>query len=127
MEEKKQKKVLVVDDDQNLRLALTDKLKKTGFEVLEAEDGEEGLAKSFESHPDIILLDVMMPTMNGIDMLKKLRADDWGKDVQVIMLTVLENAETLAEAMSSGSFTYMVKTDVNVDRIVAKINEILGT
>lgn len=127
MEEKKQKKVLVVDDDENLRMALTDKLKGIGFEVLEAKDGEEGLAKSFESHPDIILLDVMMPTMNGIDMLKKLRADDWGKDVQVIMLTVLENAETLAEAMSSGSFTYMVKTDVNVDRIVAKINEILET
>lgn len=124
MEEVKQK-VLVVDDDENLRLALTDKLAIEGFEALEAKDGKEGLDKALEIHPDLILLDVMMPVMNGLDMLKALRGDEWGKKVKVIMLTVLENAESVAEAMSGGSFTYLIKTNLNAEEIVNKVKEAL--
>jgi DNA-binding response OmpR family regulator len=124
MEEKK-KKILVVDDDENLRLALTDKLTIEGFDVVEAKDGKEGLDKAIATHPDLILLDVMMPVMNGLDMLKALRTDEWGKKVKVIMLTVLENAESVAEAMSGGSFTYLIKTSLNAEGIVSKIKEAL--
>ncbi len=123
MEDKK--KVIVIDDDENLRFALTDKLRMSGFDVLEAKNGEEGLKKCLEARPDVILLDIMMPLMNGMDMLKKLREDKWGKDAKVIMLTVLENAEPIADAMSGGNFSYIIKTKVNAEDIVVKVNEIL--
>lgn len=120
------KKVLVVDDDENLRLVLGDQLKLAGFSVSEAKDGEEGLKKALEEHPDVILLDVMMPIMNGLDVLSALRKDEWGKDARVIMLTVLENAETVAEAMKGGSFTYLIKTDLDTDEVVMKVRQILA-
>ncbi|MEK7116910.1 MAG: response regulator [Patescibacteria group bacterium] len=126
MSEENKKKVLVVDDDENLRLALTDKLGLEGFEVIEAKNGQEGLEKALEIHPDIILLDVMMPVMNGLDMLKELRTDDWGKKAEVIMLTVLENAESVAEAITDGSFTYLTKTDNNTEDIIEKVKEVIG-
>jgi DNA-binding response OmpR family regulator len=125
MEKENKKKVLVVDDDENLRLALADKLAIEGFEAIEAKDGKEGLDKALETHPDLVLLDVMMPVMNGLDMLKALRMDEWGKKVKVIMLTVLENAESVAEAMSGGSFTYLIKTSLNTEGIVTKVKEAL--
>lgn len=120
------KKVLVVDDDDNLRLALTDKLIIEGYDAIEAKNGKEGLDKALDLHPDLILLDVLMPVMNGLEMLKALREDDWGKDATVIMLTVLESAESVAEAMAGGSFTYIIKTDQNTDEIVKKVEEKIG-
>ncbi len=126
MQENPKKKVIIIDDDENLRFVLADKLKMSGFEVLEAKDGEEGLDQCLKHHPDIVLLDIMMPMMNGIDMLKRLREDSWGKTAEVIMLTVLENAEPIADAMEGGSFTYMIKTKVNADEIAAKVKEILS-
>ncbi len=126
MQENAKKKVIIIDDDENLRFVLSDKLKMSGFEVIEAKDGEEGLEQCLKHHPDIFLLDIMMPIMNGIDMLKRLRQDSWGKTAEVIMLTVLENAEPIADAMEGGSFTYMIKTKVNADEIAGKVKEILG-
>jgi len=125
MPDKNKKTVLVVDDDENLRLVLADKLGMEGFKVTEAKNGEEGLKKALEIHPDIILLDVMMPVMNGLDMLKELRTDEWGKKAEVIMLTVLENAESVAEAISGGSFTYLTKTDHNPEDIVKRVKEVI--
>lgn len=119
------KKVLIVDDDDNLRLALKDKLDMEGFEALEAKDGKEGLDKALENHPDIILLDLLMPVMNGLETLKALREDPWGKDAKVIVLTVLDTSGSVAEAMARGSFTYIVKTDLNADDIVKKIREVI--
>lgn len=125
--DKDKKKILVIDDDDNLRLALSDKLAIEGFAVLEAKNGKEGLAKALEEHPDLLVLDIMMPVMNGIDMLKALRQDEWGKKAKVIMLTVLENADTLAEAMDGGSFTYLVKTDLNTEQIVKEVKDKLNS
>ncbi len=124
--DKDKKKILVIDDDDNLRLALSDKLAMEGFSVLEAENGKKGLEKALETHPDLVVLDIMMPVMNGIDMLKELRKDEWGKKVKVIMLTVLENAETLAEAMDGGTFTYLIKTDLNTEQIVKEVKDRLN-
>src|SRR3989344_674163 len=97
------KKILVVDDSENLRLVLTDKLTGLGYEVVAVKNGKEGLAKALEVHPDIILLDVMMPEMNGWEMLEELRKDSWGKKAEVIMLTVLEDMESIAKALQEGS------------------------
>ena len=126
MEETNKKRILVVDDDDNLRTVLIDKLKISGFDAVGASDGREGLNKAFELHPDMILLDVLMPIMNGQEMLKKLREDhEWGKKVKVIMLTVVEDATVIAQAVQDGSFAYLIKTDQSIDDIVEKVKGML--
>lgn len=125
MSEENKKKILVVDDDENLRLVLVDKFNASGFSAVGAKDGEEGLGKALEMHPDLILLDILMPVMDGWEMLGKLRADDWGKGVKVVMLTVVEDAEAVAKAMSDGSFTYLIKTDHSIDQVVEAVEKML--
>ena len=126
MEETNKKRILVVDDDDNLRSVLIDKLNISGFEVFGASDGREGLQKSFELRPDVILLDVLMPIMNGQEMLRKLREDkEWGKKVKVIMLTVVEDATVIAQAVQDGSFAYLIKTDQSIDKIIEKVKGML--
>jgi CheY-like chemotaxis protein len=121
MEETNKKKILVVDDDDNLRLVLVDKLNISGFEAVGAANGQEGLEKALELHPDIILLDILMPVMNGQEMLRKLREDEWGKKVKVIMLSLVEDAEVIAQAVVDGSLAYLIKTDQSMDEIVEKV------
>ena len=89
-EPKINKKILVVEDEISLRKALADKFRREGFAVLEAKDGEEGLAVALKEQPHIILLDIVLPKMDGMTMLKKLRQENaWGKSVPVILLTNL--------------------------------------
>lgn len=121
--EETQKTVLIVEDEAPLRGALSIKCKKVGLKVLEAGNGEEGLDVAFREHPDLVLLDIMMPVMGGMAMLKQLRADAWGKSVKVIMLTNLNDAEYIAGAMEQGSFDYFVKSDWKIDDLVEKVKE----
>jgi CheY-like chemotaxis protein len=124
MEDKK-RKILVIDDDENLRLVLSDKLSISGFEVATASNGKEGLDKALELHPDVTLLDILMPIMDGWEMLDNLRKDDWGKKAKVIMLTGVEDAEAVAKAVQGGSFAYILKTDLSMNEIAEKIKEML--
>ena len=119
------KKILVIDDDDNLNTVLVDKLNLSGFEASGAVDGEDGLKKALENHPDLILLDVLMPKMDGLTMLKKLRQDPWGKRAKVIMLTVLEQMEHIAKAVENKVFGYFVKTNFSLDEVVKKVEEAL--
>lgn len=120
------KKILIVEDDNILRLTLNNNLAREGFEIIEAKNGEEGLVTSSREHPDLILLDIFMPVMDGITMLKKLREDSWGKDAKIIMLTNLSDKEKLAEAMAQGSFDYLVKSDWKIDDVVKKVKKRIG-
>ena len=124
MEEEK-KKVLVVDDDENLRLVLVDKLNLSGFDAVGAANGKEGLDKALEWHPDVILLDILMPILNGWEMLAKLRQDEWGGKAKVVMLTVLEDTASIAQAVEDGSLAYLIKTDESMDDIVEKVKSML--
>jgi DNA-binding response OmpR family regulator len=123
--ETNKKKVLIIDDDNNLRRVLTDKLNFSGFETIAALNGKEGLDKALEFHPDVILLDILMPVMNGQQMLKALREDEWGKNAKVIMLTVIEDAASIAQAVEDGSLAYLVKTDETMDEVVEKVKAML--
>jgi DNA-binding response OmpR family regulator len=125
MEEKNKKKVLVVDDDNNLRSVLVDKLNISGFDAVGAFNGEDGLERALNLHPDIILLDIIMPVMDCWEMLKKLREDKWGEKAKVIVLTVVEDTEAIARAVQDGSFAYFIKTDHGIDEIVVKVKEML--
>ena len=119
----RKKRVLVVDDDANLREVLVEKLSLSGIEAIGAEDGEIGLSKALEMHPEVILLDILMPKLSGWQVLSKLREDTWGKDVKVIMLTGIEDLTAVANAMSKNTFAYLIKTENNLDQIVAKVKE----
>lgn len=117
--------ILVVEDEEAVLLTLGDSLKQRGFNVLTAKDGKEGLGIAIDKHPDIIVTDLRMPIMTGLEMIKELRKDAWGKSANVIILTNVSDAETLGEAMSEDAFHYIVKGDSSlegvVDKIVAKL------
>ncbi len=122
-----QKKIiLVIEDEEPLRRVLKDILTVEGYAISEAKDGVEGLEMSLRENPDLILLDIVMPKMNGLDMLKKLRAEERGKEVPVIVLTNLSDNEDVAKAMESEAFDYFVKTDIKIDQVIEKIREKIG-
>lgn len=123
--EENKKKVLVVDDDENLRTVLLDKLNLSGFEAIGAVNGKEGLEKALKLHPDIILLDVLMPIMSGWETLGNLRKDEWGKKAKVMMLTVIEDAESIAQAVEGQSVAYLLKTEETMDEVVEKVKEMI--
>jgi len=120
------KTILVVEDEQLIQKVLCDKLREEGFLVLEAINGQEGLEVAESKHPDLILLDIIMPVMDGITMLKVLRQDSWGKDANVMLLTNLTEQEKVSEAIALGSFDYLVKTDWSLADVVKKIKEKLN-
>ncbi|MBT6034062.1 MAG: response regulator, partial [Candidatus Jacksonbacteria bacterium] len=91
-------KILIVEDDQSLYKALTERFEREGYSVLGAKNGEEGLSIALEEKPVLILLDIIMPKKDGISMLADLRKDEWGKNVPVIMLSNLSDTEKMAEA-----------------------------
>jgi len=117
------KKILVVEDDLSLARALGDKLKREKFSVKIAKNGKLGLdaVKSFK--PDLILLDIVMPVMDGLEMLSRLRRDPFGKKVEVIILTNLNDAGKTAEAVESGVRDYLVKSDWKIADLIAKVKE----
>lgn len=91
--------------------------------MLEAKNGEEGLEVALREHPDLILLDIIMPVMDGMTMLARLREDLWGKDAKVIMLTNLSDNEKVAETIAHGTYDYLVKSDWKLEDVVKKVRE----
>ena len=123
MAQEEPKKILVVEDDRVLRRVIVDNLKAEKFSVLEAEDGFAGLETSKKEHPDLILLDVVMPKMDGIAMLEKLREDEWGKHAHVMMLTNLSEDDKMAKATEKGVSDYLIKADWDIVGIIEKVKE----
>lgn len=117
------KKILIVEDDHALRAALRDKLARERFVVLEAKDGEEGLKVALDEQPDLILLDIVMPKMDGLTMLGQLRKDPWGKEAHVIVLTNLSDGESVSKSLENAAFDYLVKSDWKLEDIVQKIRD----
>lgn len=121
------KKILIVEDELSLRNALRDKLSREDFAVLEARNGEEGLAVALREHPDLILLDIIMPVMDGMTMMKKLRQEkEWGKNVPIILLTNLgSDDKTLKDVTEDKPSYYLVKSNWTLRDVVEKIKELL--
>lgn len=119
--------VLIIEDEQMVLNALRKKLAGAGFDILVAKDGSEGLKMSLERHPDLILLDIILPVMDGITFLERLREDEWGREVPVIVLSNLSKASTITESKERGVKTYLVKTDWKLEDVIKKIKDELGT
>jgi two-component system alkaline phosphatase synthesis response regulator PhoP len=126
MPKTKKSAILIVEDETDLRTLLKDKLESEGFDVLEAENGKLGLDSALAHHPDAILLDVIMPVMDGITMLKELRQDEWGRSVLVIILSNLGEAEKITEGLEKNVFGYLVKSNWEPTDVVALIRKKLA-
>jgi len=117
------KKVLIVEDDPKMRKLLVDGFEEKGFKVSEAPNGQEGLKVAEEFKPDSIVLDLMMPIMDGLTMLTRLREKEWGHDVPVTILTNSDTSSRIAEALEKGVCKYMIKSDVSIEDIVKRISD----
>lgn len=120
------KVILIVEDEITLKNILRDKLVNDGFACLLAKDGLEGLNMAVKSHPDLILLDIIMPRMNGVEMLRKLREDKWGKNALVLLLTNDSDPQKMSETLKINATDYLIKADWGLEDIVNKIKIILG-
>ncbi len=118
--------ILVIEDDPILSKMYTEKFTKEGFKVITALDGETGLDMALSNKVDMILLDVMLPRMSGIDLLKKLRDQEKGNKTLVVVLTNLADAEEKKRAMELGAKDYLVKAMQNPGQVVEKVKEHLN-
>lgn len=126
---KEQRTILVVEDDPSTLKLLVDKLTLEGLKVFQASDGEEGLSSAIDNRPDIILLDIIMPKMDGITMMEKLRLEsEWGKNVPIILLTNLSpDDEKINKSVSEYMPAYyLLKPNWDVNDVVTKVKERLG-
>ena len=119
-------KILIVEDEHLVREAVSRKLKTNGFEVIEAGDGQEGLVLAEREKPDLVLLDLILPLMDGLTVLDKIRSEAWGKKMPVIVLSNLSDVETVQESKKAGVYDYLVKTDWTLDDVISKIKKVLN-
>jgi two-component system phosphate regulon response regulator PhoB len=123
---KKPKKVLLVEDDDSLASVYLTRFEAEGFTVKRVPNGEEALAATLEFHPDIILLDVMMPKVSGFDVLDILRNTPETANVQVVMLTALSQEADKQRATDLGVDDYLVKSQVVIADVVERVKHHLG-
>ena len=116
-------KILIVDDEPNIVISLEFLMKKEGFEVAVANDGEEALAKAASFAPDLMLLDVMMPEMDGYEVMRLLKADERTSHVPVVLLTALDDPESTAREL--GADGYLPKP-FDLTDLSAVVNEYLS-
>ncbi|MEX0932258.1 MAG: response regulator [Candidatus Saccharimonadales bacterium] len=123
---KSKAKILIVEDESALCQVLEDTFKEEGFSVDTAKDGEEGLKKAQKGNPDLIILDVILPKMDGMELLKKLKSDEAGKNTKVIMLTNSDSPDNVFESLNYGATDYLTKADWQLEDLVAKVKERLN-
>ena len=113
-------RVLVIDDDPNLRMLVNSALRPDGYEVIEAEDGVQGLHSARMHPPDLILLDVNLPEMDGFAVLEKLRASSETREIPVLMLTVRADAASTRAGFDSGATDYLAKP-FSIPQLTARV------
>jgi DNA-binding response OmpR family regulator len=121
----KKRKVLVVEDETFLVKIYSVKLKKEGFDVSIATDGEEAVKLAAEVKPDLILLDLILPKLNGFEALERIRTNPANKTTPVLVLSNLGQEEDIKRATALGASDYLVKANFSIQDIVAKIKETL--
>ncbi len=122
----KQNLILVVEDDDQMRGALHEAFAAKGYALTEAVDGVGGLTLALSKHPDCILLDIMLPKMDGISMMRELRKDEWGKHVPIIILTNLDATDKIVEEiMKDQPSYYLLKASTSLDEVIEKVKEVI--
>lgn len=118
------KKILFVEDEPTLQKTFGDVLRKDGFEVVNALDGEIAVRLAKSEQPDLVLLDIVLPKMNGFEVLQQLKADPATKEIPVIILTNLEKPGDVEKAIDLGATTFLVKTRYGLEELMNKIKKI---
>jgi len=120
------KKILIIEDEIAFLTLVSDQLVKNGYEVIKADDGKKGLTAAISQRPDLILLDIRLPGMDGLDVLRELRKDVYGKKAKVVMLTNLEPDKEIMNKMLEGKpALYLIKSNVKLSELVAKVKELV--
>ena len=119
-------KIAIIEDDPVINQMYRMKFEADGFEVQLADNGRRGVAMVEEMQPDLILLDLKMPNMDGAEALTEIRKHDWGKDIPVMILTNLGEEEAPKSLKNLGVLSYIVKADLTPKQVVARVKEALG-
>lgn len=119
-------KVAILEDDLAIAQMYRLKFESEGYEVGSAADGAQGLQLIADFRPDIILLDMMMPELNGDEVLAKVRAEDWGKDIPVLILTNMGKEEAPAELESLNVHSYIVKAEMTPKQVAETVQSVLA-
>jgi len=119
------KTILFIEDEPTLQKTVGQVLEQEGYQVKKALDGELGLKLAKEFKPDLILLDLILPKLDGFGVLEELKKDPATKDIPVIILTNLESSADVEKALSLGATTYLVKANYELEEVVQKIKEML--
>lgn len=117
----KQYKILIVEDEGPLSEVLKDRFENENFKVYVAKDGAEGLLMALEKEPDVILLDIIMPKVDGLTMLKNLRTYERGKNIRVVVMTNVSDSKEVHEALAYGAGDFLVKSDWVIADLVASV------
>ena len=120
------KTILVVEDEPGLQEALKLKLEKEGITILTASTGEEALAVLAKHRPNLVSLDILLPRMNGLEVLRNIRASEALKDLPVVMVSVSAGAEKVKQAFGMNVADYLIKSEYTIEDIVKKLKEILA-
>jgi len=120
------KKILIIEDDPFLSEMYATKLTESGFEAEVAPDGKKGLAMVTDLKPDLVLLDIVLPKMDGFEILKKIKDDDELKNIPVVLLTNLGQKSEVEKGLSLGADEYIIKAHFTPTAVVVKVKEILN-
>lgn len=121
----KNTKILIVEDEEILLTALSEELKSEGFNIVGAKDGVEGVEKAQVEKPDLILLDLVMPRLDGIGALKQLKEGEQTRDIPVVILTNLSDYDKISDALTLGAMDYLVKANYRLEDLVNKVKTVL--
>ncbi|MBP9718960.1 MAG: response regulator transcription factor [Candidatus Levybacteria bacterium] len=119
-------RILLVEDDPAMAALYKDLFEKEGYNVALATDGEQGLKVALSTMPDVILLDVLLPKMNGLSVMMRVRATEWGKKEPIIILTNVDPDDTMMQNVVHGQPTYyLLKANTNPGEVLGKVKEVL--
>jgi len=119
------KRILIVDDEPNIVVSLEFLMKREGFEVRTASDGEAAMAALASATPDLVLLDIMLPKMNGFEVCQRLRGDPRWSDVKIVMLSAKGRDTEVAKGLALGADAYVTKP-FSTKELVAQVRKLLG-
>ena len=119
-------KVLLVEDDPFMTTLLSQAFSREGFEVVFASNGEDAVMSFQDTHPDVLVIDILLPKKNGLEALAEIRALPGGAAIPVVVLSNLEEASYVNEAQKLGVKAYLIKANVQLPEIVAKTKEVMG-
>jgi DNA-binding response OmpR family regulator len=119
------KKILLIEDEKSVSKAYGEHLQNEGYEMEYAYDGEEGLEKIRSFKPDLVLLDLLLPKLDGVSVINEIKADDDIKDTPILVLTNLSTGESIANAVKSGITTYLVKSVHSLEDVSSRIKDLL--